>query len=252
MKAQLHILNLEDSEGDAELNEAMLTARWPRCEFQRVDSREDFGAALETEGHLDLILSDYTMPGFNGREALALAHQYRPEVPFLFVSGTIGEDTAIEALKNGATDYVLKHRLMRLIPAVARALTEAEEHDERKRAEWALCESEHKYHTLFERLGDAALLVEERGGKIIDANRQTAALLHCFRSEILGRKESQFLVMNPCPTQESDAPGETAECKLVRVDGTAIPIGVRTTRLTLHGHPLVLRLCHELNPPLTQ
>jgi CheY-like chemotaxis protein len=252
MKAELHILNLEDSERDAGLSEAMLTARWPECEFRRVDSRRDFIEALETEGHLDLILSDYTMPGFNGREALALAHQYRPEVPFLFVSGTIGEDTAIEALKNGATDYVLKHRLMRLIPAVARALAEVEEQDERKRAEWALCESEHKYHTVFERLGDAALLVEERGGKIIDANRQTGILLHCFRSEILGRKESQFLVMNPCPTQASDAPGETAECKLVRVDGTAIPIGVRTTRLTLHGHPVLLRLCHEFNPASTR
>ena len=245
MKSELRILNLEDNERDAELNEAMLTARWPQCELLRVDTRDDFVAALETGGHLDLILSDYTMPDFNGREALALAHQFRPEVPFLFVSGTIGEDTAIEALKNGATDYVLKHRLMRLIPAVARALAEAGEHDERKRAEWALCESEHKYHTLFEKLGDAAFLVEERGGKIIDANRQTGVLLHCFRSEILGRKESQFLVLDQRPTPS----GGTVECKLVRVDGKSIPIGVRTTRLTLQGHRLVLRLCHELNPP---
>src|SRR5215469_10310163 len=134
MKSILRILNLEDSEGDAELNEAMLAARWPECELLRVDTRQDFVAALETEGDLDLILSDYTMPDFNGREALALAHQYRPEVPFLFVSGTIGEDAAIEALKNGATDYVLKHRLMRLIPAATRALAEVEEHNKRKRA----------------------------------------------------------------------------------------------------------------------
>jgi CheY-like chemotaxis protein len=248
MKSELRILNLEDSERDAELNEAMLTARWPQCEFLRVATRHDFVTALETGGHLDLILSDYTMPGFNGREALALAHQYRPEVPVLFVSGTIGEDTAIEALKNGATDYVLKHRLMRLIPAVARALAEADEHDERKRAEWALCESEHKYHTLFEKLGDAAFLVEERGGKIIDVNRQTGILLHCFRSEILGRKESQFLVMDQGSLHKATPLSGTLECKLVPVDGAAIPIGVRTTRLTLHGHPLVLRLCHELNP----
>jgi len=249
MESALHILNLEDNERDAELNEVMLTARWPECELLRVDTRQGFVAALEAEGTLDLILSDYTMPGFNGREALALAHQYRPEVPFLFVSGTIGEDTAIEALKNGATDYVLKHRLMRLIPAVTRALAEVEEHDKRKHAEWAMCESEHKYHMMFECLSDAAFLAEERGGKIVDANRQTGILLHCFRSEILGRKESQFLVMDLPRMPETETPGGAVECKLVRVDGATIPVGVRTTRLELYGCPLVFRICHELNQP---
>jgi CheY-like chemotaxis protein len=249
MKSALRILNLEDNEQDAELNEAMLTARWPECELLRVDTRQEFAAALETEGHLDLILSDYTMPGFNGREALALAHGYRPEVPFLFVSGTIGEDAAIEALKNGATDYVLKHRLMRLIPAVTRALAEAEEHDKRKHAEWAICESEHKYHMMFECLSDAAYLAEEQGGKIVDANRQTGILLRCFRSEILGRKESQFLVMDQTRTTEGETPTSAAECKLVRPDGATIPVGVRTTRLKLHGSSLVFRICHELNQP---
>ena len=247
MKVQLRIINLEDSERDAELNEAMLTARWPQCELVRVDTRQDFIAALEKEGKLDLILSDYTMPDFDGREALALAHERRPEVPFLFVSGTIGEDAAIEALKNGATDYVLKHRLMRLIPVVARALAEAEAHDERKRAERVMCESEHKYRTLFECLSDAAFLTEEPGGKIIDANRRSGILLHCFRTDILGRKESEFLVMDQNQTLEADAPGGAVEGKLIRADSAAIPVDVRTTRLNFYDRPLVLRLCHELN-----
>src|SRR5450432_1206535 len=103
MKASLRILNLEDDARDAELNEAMLAARWPHSVLMRADNREDFVAALEQED-LDLILSDYSMPHFNGLDALALAHERRPEVPFIFVSGTIGEDVAIEALKNGATD----------------------------------------------------------------------------------------------------------------------------------------------------
>ena len=126
MKASLRILNLEDDANDAELNEAMISARWPGCEFKRVGRRKDYIAALE-RADFDLILSDYTMPDFDGRQALALAREKCPDIPFLFVSGTIGEDAAIEALKNGATDYVLKHRLMRLIPAVDRALREAEE-----------------------------------------------------------------------------------------------------------------------------
>jgi len=246
MKAKLRILNLEDNERDAELNEVMISARWPQCHLVRVDNCDDYLTALE-ESHLDLILSDYTMPGFNGLEALALARERRPEVPFLFVSGTIGEDAAIEALKNGATDYVLKHRLMRLIPAVARALAEAEEHDEHKRAERAMCESEHKYRTLFECLGEAAFLTEEQSGKIIDANRQAGILLHCFRTDILGRKESQFLVSDQARLPEAGAPGGAVDGKLIRADSAAIPVSVRTTRLNLYGRPLVLRLCHELN-----
>jgi PAS domain S-box-containing protein len=242
MKPTLRILNLEDSERDAELNEAMISARWPQCHLVRVDNREDFLTALE-ESALDLILCDYTMPGFDGLQALTLARAKRPEVPFLFVSGTIGEDSAIEALKNGATDYVLKHRLMRLIPAVARALAEAQERVECRRAEEAMRQSEYKYRELFESLSDAAFLADEQSGKIIDTNRQAETLLHCSRAEILGRKESQFLIFDKAQTVTDGA--SATECQLFRADGSTIPADVRTTRLKLYNHPFVLRLCHE-------
>lgn len=245
MKATLRILNLEDNEDDAELNQAMLSARWPQCELTRVDAREDFIAALE-RGEVDLILSDYTMPGFSGQEALALARAKRPEVPFLFVSGTIGEDAAIEALKNGATDYVLKHRLMRLIPAADRALREAAERAECERAERAMRESEYKYRQLFECLGDVAFLADEQTGKIIDTNRRAELTLGCSRGEILGRRQSQFL-----PLLDRSEPGgsEPAEGEMVCAQGRTMPVQVHTTRLTLHGRPLVLRLCHVRNEP---
>src|SRR5437016_417078 len=149
IKDSLRILNLEDNVNDAELNQAMISARWPDCPLVRVDTRSEFLSALE-QGGFDVILSDYTMPGFSGLHALELSREKRPEIPFLFVSGTIGEDAAIEALKNGATDYVLKHRLMRLIPAVDRALREARERTEYERAEEAMRQSEHKYRELFE------------------------------------------------------------------------------------------------------
>src|SRR3974390_1269611 len=191
MKSSLRILNLEDSASDAELNEAMLSARWPHCQLVRVGNREDFVAALE-QRNLDIILCDYTMPGFDGRAALALAREKCPEVPFLFVSGTIGEDAAIEALKKGATDYVLKHRLMRLIPAVDRALRDARERVERERAELAMRESEHKYRPLLECIGDAAFLVDRITGKIIDVNQRAVELLGDGRGQILGRMQSLF------------------------------------------------------------
>src|SRR5829696_8138682 len=99
MKTILSVLNLEDSVEDAELNHAMLSARWPHCQLVRVETRDAFVAALN-EGGFDVILSDFTMPGFGGNQALTLARELSSRTPFVFVSGTIGEDTAIEALKN--------------------------------------------------------------------------------------------------------------------------------------------------------
>jgi PAS domain S-box-containing protein len=241
VKSTLRILNLEDNANDAELNEAMLSARWPQCELVRVENREDFISALEQDD-VDLILSDYTMPNFNGLEALSIAHERKPEIPFLFVSGTIGEDAAIEAMKNGATDYVLKHRLMRLIPAVDRALRESEEHAERERAEQAMRESEHKYRTLFECLGDGAFLIDEETGKIIDTNERSESLLGVTRGQILGRPQDKFLALDSAGA-ESAVP---VECAMIRADGSTVPVEVRNTWLTLYGRTLVLRLCHEL------
>jgi PAS domain S-box-containing protein len=240
VKTSLRILNLEDNARDAELNEAMLAARWPDCEFVRVETRDAFIAALEHEG-LELILSDYTMPGFNGLEALGLARERRPEIPFLFVSGTIGEDMAIEALKNGATDYVLKHRLMRLIPAVDRALRETGERAERERAERDMRESEHKYRTLFECLGDAAFLVDEETGKVLDVNRQAGRMLGYQRGEMMGCNQFDFLALDRA-SAESVKP---VECHMVRADGGLVPVQIHNTWLTLHGRRLVLRLCRE-------
>ncbi|MGC9941408.1 MAG: response regulator [Verrucomicrobiota bacterium] len=242
MKASLRILNLEDNLNDAELNAKMLSARWPHCEFVRVDTRTDFVAALEQK-NFDLILSDYSIPAFNGREALSLAHEKSPGTPFLFVSGTIGEDTAIEALKNGATDYVLKQRLMRLIPAVDRALREAAERAECERAEQCMRESEHKYRQVFENLGEAAFLMEELTGKIVDTNRCAEKMLGCGRGEILGRKQDQFLtVLDRAKLMDKSA----FECTMNQADGNVLQVQVHVTKLTVHTHSLVLWLCREI------
>jgi PAS domain S-box-containing protein len=139
-EALLSILLLEDSVQDAELIQDLLEADHFICEITRVQSRAEFVAALE-EGGIDLILADYKLPSFDGLSALKLALNARPDLPFIFVSG-FGEEIAIEALTSGATDYVLKTRLSRLVPSVQRALREARERAERKRAEEALRRSE--------------------------------------------------------------------------------------------------------------
>jgi PAS domain S-box-containing protein len=133
VKTPLRILLLEDDALDAELIQELLEADHFVCEICRTQTRAEFVAALE-DVETDLILADYTLPSFDGLSALMLASSARPNLPFIFVSGTLGEEVAIEALKIGATDYVLKTRLSRLVPSVQRALREADERAERKMA----------------------------------------------------------------------------------------------------------------------
>src|ERR1700734_29765 len=124
-KRELRVLLIEDSEPDAELTIRRLNAAGFSCRHRRVDNERGLRSAL-AERLPDLILSDYSLPGFDGMSALAVARAEAPGIPFIFLSGTIGEERAIEALKCGAIDYVLKTNPMRLVPAVERAVAEAE------------------------------------------------------------------------------------------------------------------------------
>jgi PAS domain S-box-containing protein len=137
----LRILSIEDDPKDAELIQDLLETEGIACEVTRVDTQAALLASLD-EGGIDVILADYSLPSFDGISALKLAIKACPDVPFIFVSGTLGEEVAIEAIKIGATDYVLKTRLSRLVPSVLRALREATERAERKRTEESLRQSE--------------------------------------------------------------------------------------------------------------
>ena len=120
----LIILHVEDNPTDADLIENTLVAGGLSVEITRVDARESFLAGLERRP-LDLILCDYQLPQFHGLTALEFAREHRPDVPFIFVSGTLGDDLAAGTLQRGATDYLLKDRLARLVSAVRRAVDEA-------------------------------------------------------------------------------------------------------------------------------
>jgi PAS domain S-box-containing protein len=137
MRHPLRILSVEDDPKDADLIEDLLATEGIVCDITRVENQADFMASLK-QGGVDLILADYSLPSFDGISALKLAIKICPDVPFIFVSGTLGEEVAIEALKIGATDYVLKTSLSRLVPSVQRALRESTQKAERKRAEEAL------------------------------------------------------------------------------------------------------------------
>jgi PAS domain S-box-containing protein len=142
----LRVLHLEDNARDAELVRDLLEAGGVVCDITRVQTRDEFVASLQNG--FDLILADYSLPSFDGLSALKIAALRSPDVPFIFVSGALGEELAIEALKTGATDYVLKERPSSLVPSVQRALRESRERLERKRAEEALRASEERFRAL--------------------------------------------------------------------------------------------------------
>jgi two-component system, cell cycle sensor histidine kinase and response regulator CckA len=134
MNHPLRVLHLEDSPRDAELIRALLEAEWDDCHLVQVKSGETFEQAVQAEP-FDVILSDYALPQYNGWGALRFARATQPHVPFILLSGTLGEEQAVDSLKNGATDYVLKQRPTRLVSAIRRAVVEAEEREKRREAE---------------------------------------------------------------------------------------------------------------------
>lgn len=147
VKAPIDILLLEDSLEDARLIEHALRRGGANFKIEHVDNKR---AYVHRIGHRvpDVILSDFSLPTIDGYTALTIAQKKCPDVPFIFVSGTLGEETAIETLKKGATDYVLKHRLARLVPSVIRALREAKERAGRRRAQQRLRRSHKQLRSL--------------------------------------------------------------------------------------------------------
>lgn len=161
-KIPLRVILVEDSEFDAHMLVAMMRAGGYELIFRRVDDAASMRAALES-GPWDLVLSDYSMPQFTLREALDILRQSGIDVPFIIVSAGIGEDTAVEAMKAGASDYIMKGNLRKLLPVIERELREAAARAARRCAESALRESELRYRLLCEHSPDVLLLIDVQG-----------------------------------------------------------------------------------------
>lgn len=147
------VLLLEDSASDTELCQREFKRTGLDVDLRCVQARNSFETALR-ELQPDLILSDFNVPGFDGRDALEMALSMHPEIPFIFVSGTIGEDRAVEAMRCGATDYVLKHRLERLVPVVTRALKETTQRRAQRQIEKELQLTRHRLESIIASLDD--------------------------------------------------------------------------------------------------
>ena len=186
MTKQLQVLMLEDEPADAEFAERELRKAGIVFAARRVDTHDGFVAAL-ADFNPDIILADYKLPGFDGLTALRLAREMAPQIPFVFVSGAMGEEFAIETLHQGAADYVLKDRLAKLVPAVNRALLDAEERRRRKEAEEALRESEERFRNMAESAQDGIVIIAA-DGVISYWNAAAESMFGYSRDEAIGRE----------------------------------------------------------------
>src|SRR6266540_6506211 len=192
----LRILHLEDNPADGELIQSMLEAGGIASTIQRVETPGDFEAALD-QGCFDLIISDHTLPSFDGLSALGIARQKHPELPFIFVSGTIGEELAVDSLKQGATDYVLKDRLSRLVTSVQRALRETHERAERRQAEMKVREQA----ALLDQATDA-IFARDMEQRISYWNKGAERIYGWTAQEALGKRAAELLYKEDSPQRQ--------------------------------------------------
>lgn len=248
---KLKILHLEDDPLDAQLVEKRLQADGLECEIELVSTEEAFTKALGAVPLPDVVLADYKVPGFDGLIALKMSRDQHPEIPFLFLSGSMGEELAIETLKAGAVDYVIKDRPERLAPAIRRALDTARERRERKEAEKALKESEEKFRRLFQESNDA-ILMHDLEGRILEVNQE---VLNQF-----GHTESEILAMRVPDLHPPEVSGASRiafdsvvrdgfvrlEMPFQRKDGSVFPAELSASLLTVSGKQIVQGIVRDI------
>ena len=192
----IRVLLTEDVVSDAELEVRELKRAGLRVRHRVADTEQSFERALR-EFAPDVILSDFSMPGFDGMAALAMARELSPDTPFIFVSGTIGEEYAIRALKSGATDYVLKANLMRLPAAVERALAEAQERRARRRTEVELELTRERLTSIFTALPDALWSVDAKTRRYLYVSPAAKVIFGLAPDELMAHPQLQTEVVHP-------------------------------------------------------
>ncbi|MBI3526970.1 MAG: PAS domain S-box protein [Betaproteobacteria bacterium] len=248
MSRQLKILIVEDVPNDAELALWELKRACIVVDARRVETAAEYRRELE-EFKPDLILSDFTMPNFDGTEALAIARDHFPDIPFIFVSGSIGEEHAIRALKQGANDYVMKTNLIRLSSAVVRAIQEQRERTVRRDTEYALRASELRKSAIFESALDCIVTIVAQG-RVIEFNPAAEKTFGYAREEVLGKELAELII--PAGMREAHrrglkhyhATGEAPilsrriEVSAMRKDGSEFPVELTVVPIRLPDQTL--------------
>src|SRR5262249_9670785 len=240
MPVELRVLVLDDNLLDAELAILTLEQVGYACHWECVETREEFLSRLDQHTY-DLVISDYNLPMFDGISAVQLLRQRDPDLPFILVSGTLGEETAIESLKAGATDYVVKSHLARLSPVVARALRERDEQRQRR-------EAEARYRDLFENANDM-IYIRELNGYFTSVNGMGERLTGYSRDELLGMSLEQLfspeylhLRAEEVLKHQSEAALSVAEeLEFIRKDGSRVCVEVSSRLIYQNGRPTAVQ-----------
>ena len=251
-KIPLKVLVVEDSSDDAELLLRALKQAGYDPSYALVQNAQGMRAQLR-KMEWDMVISDYVIPGFGGIAALKVLRDSGHDIPFIIVSGKIGEDVAVEALHSGANDYLLKDRLTRLGPAIDRVLKEAAQKRKRAQAEQALRESEERYRRLVESCPDAMFIASDN--KVVFANPAAITLLGAQSPvDLIGKSFLDFVDRNFRDLVEEHLrqaleglDGPLLEQKMVRPDGNAVLVEAIARRIQYHGDPAVQVICRDIS-----
>ena len=217
--------------------------------FRRIETSEDFIANLNSS--FEIIIADYSMPQFDAIQALKILHEQGADIPFIVVTGAIGDEIAIECMKEGASDYLLKDRMARLSIAVTHALEEKKLRDEQRRVERSLKESEEKFRTLFNSASDG-IIIHDMEARILEVNQVICDRLGYSRDELL-----QMTIMEiETPDYAAMVKGKIKELlaehhvffesAVVHRDGTIIPIELSSRLIEFEGNQAVLSIIRDI------
>jgi PAS domain S-box-containing protein len=244
----IRILLVEDDSSDAILIDRELRKSGLEFHSLRVQSKDQFVQALQ-QHQPDIILSDHGLPAFDGLSALAIAKDTVPDVPFIFVTGSLGEEMAIKTLKSGATDYVLKHALGNLVPAVNRALSQAADRARRKQAEEELRRNQARKSAILNAALDAIITIDHEG-KIHGWNRAAEVTFGYTRDQAIGREMAELIIppdlrmaqrqalIHYVSTRQSTPANRRYESRAMRADGSEFPVEIALARIPLEGLPM--------------
>ncbi|MEW6260855.1 MAG: PAS domain S-box protein [Thermodesulfobacteriota bacterium] len=239
MTEPIRILIVEDLPTDVELAQREIRKILPDCRFVQVDHEEAFLEALR-DFQPDLILSDYAMPRFDGMRALSLAIEHAPDIPFIVMTGSTKEETAVACMKAGAWDYVIKEHIKRLGPAVVSAIEQRNVRREKYRAEQALAESEELFRNLFQRHTAFKFIIDPDTGRIVDVNDAAVAFYGWSREEM---RKLRIQDLNTLPEDEVRKRMEEVrnrrqayfEFQHRRADGSIRDVQVFSSRIDVKG-----------------
>lgn len=248
----LRVLVVEDSADDTALLLRELRRGGYEPYSEQVETPEAMRQALVDGGRWDVVIADHEMPGFSAPAALGILQEKDLDLPFIIVSGRIGEEMAVEAMRAGAHDYVMKGNLARLCPAIERELKEAEGRRQRRWSEAALEQSEELYRAVVERSTECIFLVDARSKRLLEANEAFRGLLGYTPEELEGMTLYDFVAHDRASVDENvrlvveKGRHDVGERRYRRKDGTLVDVEVRANALMLDGREVVCCVSHDI------